>query len=410
MKKMIFKTAGIIAAMMTVMSFNSCKKSEITHDDSNPESTELIGELTENRTLVSGTTYRLTGGYHVKQGATLTIQAGVTIVAKDDDIVDYILVEQGAKIDAQGTAENPVVMTSEKQSCGAWGGLHICGKAPINVTGGTSKSEIGDAVYGGNDVSDNSGTLRYIRIEYAGYAFSEEKEGNGFTFYGVGNGTAVEFLQAYSGSDDGFEFFGGTVNVKYLIATNNSDDSFDWTEGWCGKGQFLIAYQEDAAILGYDCDALIEADNNSKDATAQPISHPVLANFTLVGNRSTVEKRGIRLRAGTQVELYNGLVTGKSKSITTQTVETENALVDGTSILNHLYLENTVFSEDGGYSETLFLANENNKINQTFNFVENFKGTVEGGKEMSSVDSFFENATYKGAVASNNDWTKGWTK
>lgn len=116
---------------------------------------------------------------------------------------------------------------------GAWGGIHICGRAPINVTGAQSKSEIGDALYGGNDPADNSGVLSYIRLEYTGYAFSEEKEANGFTFYGVGNGTVVDHLQSYKGSDDGLEWFGGTVNVKYLVATDNSDDSFDWTAGWC---------------------------------------------------------------------------------------------------------------------------------------------------------------------------------
>ncbi|MDD4848786.1 MAG: hypothetical protein PHR53_08510, partial [Bacteroidales bacterium] len=194
-KKDVKMSMLTMLVMMVAMSFNACKKTEVKPENPTSESTELIGELTENRTLKSGETYHLTGGFHVKSGATLFIEKGVTIEAKDDDIVDYILVEQGAKIDAQGTAEDPIVMTSEKKSAGAWGGLHICGKAPINVTGGTSKSEIGDAVYGGNDVSDQSGILRYIRIEYAGYAFSEEKESNGFTFYGVGNGTIAEYLQ-----------------------------------------------------------------------------------------------------------------------------------------------------------------------------------------------------------------------
>lgn len=407
-KKNVVRMALVASiAMLFTMSFNSCKKKDVEPTPSTEE-TDLIGELTENRTLKSGTTYNLTGGFHVKQGVTLTIQEGVTILAKDDDIVDYILIEQGAKIDAQGTTDYPIIMTSERKNAGSWGGIHICGKAPINVTGGTSKSEIGDAIYGGNDVSDNSGIMRYIRIEYAGYAFSEEKEGNGFTFYGVGNGTTVEYLQAYQGSDDGFEWFGGTVNVKYLVSTSNSDDSFDWTEGWNGKGQFLVAYQEEITTLGYDCDALIEADNNSKDALATPISHPILANLTLVGNNSTVEKRGVRLRAGTHVSLYNVLVKGKTKSMTTQTPETESSLVEGTSILDYVYLENTVESETGGYSEALFIENVNNKNHQTISLNNGFKGTIDGGKNMEEVDSFFSNVTYKGAVSSGLDWTMGW--
>ncbi|MDD4848253.1 MAG: hypothetical protein PHR53_05775, partial [Bacteroidales bacterium] len=179
---------------------------------------------------------------------------------------------------------------------------------------------------------------------------------------------------------------------------------------WSGKGQFMVAYQAPQSILGYDCDALIEADNNSKDAMADPISHPVLANLTLIGNNSEIEKRGIRLRAGTHVSLYNVLVKGKAKSLTTQTPETESSLVDGTSILDYVYLENTVVSEDGGYSETLFLENGNNNIHQNITLSDIFKGTIAGGKNMNELDSFFSNAAYKGAVATSDDWTQGWVR
>ena len=314
-----------LAMAATLFAFTSCSDNDEPNNGGGVDAgSTLTGELTKDLTLKSGNTYYLSGGYHVKSGTTLTIQPGVNIIAKDDDIVDYILIEQGAKIDAQGTASSPIVMTSEKKEAGAWGGIHICGYAHTNL-GATSKSEIGDATYGGTNDADNSGTLRYIRLEYTGYAFSEEKEANGVSFYGVGNGTTVEYLQAYKGSDDGFEFFGGSVNVKYLVATDCSDDSFDWTEGWNGYGQFLVAYQGDKATIGYDCDCLIEADNNGKNAAATPVSAPVLANMTLVGNSSTANKRGIRLRAGTQAKIYNTLVKGKTSCLTTETVETETA-------------------------------------------------------------------------------------
>jgi len=378
--------------------------------DPETESADLAGELTQAKTLKTGTTYTLSGGFHVKAGGVLTIEPGVIIVAKDDDIVDYILVEQGGKILAQGTAQNPIVMTSEKKEAGAWGGVHICGRAPINVTGTQSKSEIGDASYGGNDAFDNSGTLSYIRVEYTGYAFSEEKEANGFTFYGVGNGTVVDHLQSYKGSDDGFEWFGGTVNVKYLVATDNSDDSFDWTEGWQGKGQFLVAVQGSESAIGYECDCLIEADNNSKDFSAEPISFPVLANLTLVGNGSTLNKRGIRLRAGTHIKLYNTLVYGKINSLTTETRETESSLVNGVSVLDYVHLSRTVSAAEGHYSESMFTANGNNGIDKEILFTSDYIGTVEGGKDMSLVHSFFTKTNYKGAVPSGNDWTAGWCK
>jgi hypothetical protein len=405
MKQMNLKLA--LAAICFMLVFASCEKEIETPE---PESTELSGELSENKTLESGKTYTLSGGYNVKSGAKLTIESGVTIIAKDDDIVDYILIEQGAKIDARGTATNPIVMTSEKKEAGAWGGLHVCGYAPINVTGATSKSEIGDAVYGGDKANDNSGVLRYIRIEYAGYAFSEEKEANGFTFYGVGNGTTAEYLQSYKGSDDGFEWFGGTVNLKYLVSTDNSDDSFDWTEGWSGKGQFWIAFQTVSTSLGYDCDCLIEADNNSKDFSASPVSSPVLSNLTLVGNGSADNKRGIRLRAGTNVSIYNVLVKGKPSCLTTETVETENSLVSGSSILDYIYIESEISCKEGIYSKGLFEQSGNNKTSQTISFTNNYFGTISAGKDVSAIDGFFTKATYKGAVSENNDWTKGWIK
>lgn len=307
-------------------------------DETSANAEEILqGELTTNKTLEANKVYALSGDYIVKTGATLTIQEGVKIVAMtDDESVDYILVQQGAKIEAVGTKENPIIMTSDKKESGAWGGLHICGKAHTNAEGGTGKSEIGDAAYGCSADNDNSGTLKYIRLENTGYALDSEHEANGISFYGVGNGTTVEYVQAYNGSDDGFEFFGGSVDVKHMVVTNCSDDSFDWTEGWNGRGQFLVAYQEAKETLGFDCDCLMECDNNGKNFAATPVACPTLANLTLIGNGG--EKQGVRLRAGTQVKMYNALISGKGKCLTTETTETEKALVDGTSVLNYVTL------------------------------------------------------------------------
>ena len=307
-------------------------------DETSANAVEILkGELTANKTLLKDKVYALSGEYIVKTGATLTIQEGVKIVAKtDDESVDYILVQQGAKIEAVGTKENPIIMTSDKKESGAWGGLHICGKAHTNAENGEGTSEIGNAAYGGSADNDNSGTLKYIRLENTGYALDSEHEANGISFYGVGNGTTVEYVQAYNGSDDGFEFFGGSVDVKHMVVTNCSDDSFDWTEGWNGRGQFLVAYQEAKETLGFDCDCLMECDNNGKNFAATPVACPTLANLTLIGNGG--EKQGVRLRAGTQVKMYNALITGKGECLTTETTETEKALVDGTSVLNYVTL------------------------------------------------------------------------
>ena len=400
-----FATMVLIAGVSLFATSCSSDEDPINNPGDGGEDTYVLdSDITENVTLETGKTYTLNGGVHVKSGATLTIQPGVTIVAQHDETVDYILIEQGAKIDAQGTAAQPIVMTSEKKEAGAWGGLHICGYAHTN--NGSGKSEIGNAPYGGNNDADNSGTLKYIRLEYTGYAFDEEHEANGVSFYGVGNGTTVEHLQAYQGSDDGFEFFGGSVNVKYMVVTSCSDDSFDWTEGWNGKAQFLVAYQEGESSLGYACDCLMECDNNGTNNAATPVAHPTIANATLIGNGG--DAQGVRLRAGTQVELYNTIITGKGKPLTVETNETENALKDGTSKLEYVAISGELSSKQGIYTNADFAQATGNLTNQEFSWTGKYVGTLDGGKDL-SADSFFTKTDYKGAVKSGDDWTSGWT-
>ncbi len=400
-----FATMALIAGVSLFATSCSSDEDPVNNPGDGGEDTYVLdSDITENVTLETGKTYTLNGGVHVKSGATLTIQPGVTIVAQHDETVDYILIEQGAKIDAQGTAAQPIVMTSEKKEAGAWGGLHICGYAHTN--NGSGKSEIGNAPYGGNNDADNSGTLKYIRLEYTGYAFDEEHEANGVSFYGVGNGTTVEHLQAYQGSDDGFEFFGGSVNVKYMVVTSCSDDSFDWTEGWNGKAQFLVAYQEGESSLGYACDCLMECDNNGTNNAATPVAHPTIANATLIGNGG--DAQGVRLRAGTQVELYNTIITGKGKPLTVETNETENALKDGTSKLEYVAISDELSSKQGIYTNADFAQATGNLTNQEFSWTGKYVGTLDGGKDL-SADSFFTKTDYKGAVKSGDDWTSGWT-
>lgn len=400
-----FATMALIAGVSLFATSCSSDEDPVNNPGDGGEDTYVLdSDITENVTLETGKTYTLNGGVHVKSGATLTIQPGVTIVAQHDETVDYILIEQGAKIDAQGTAAQPIVMTSEKKEAGAWGGLHICGYAHTN--NGSGKSEIGNAPYGGNNDADDSGTLKYIRLEYTGYAFDEEHEANGVSFYGVGNGTTVEHLQAYQGSDDGFEFFGGSVNVKYMVVTSCSDDSFDWTEGWNGKAQFLVAYQEGESSLGYACDCLMECDNNGTNNAATPVAHPTIANATLIGNGG--DAQGVRLRAGTQVELYNTIITGKGKPLTVETNETENALKDGTSKLEYVAISGELSSKQGIYTNADFAQATGNLTNQEFSWTGKYVGTLDGGKDL-SADSFFAKTDYKGAVKSGDDWTSGWT-
>lgn len=357
-----FSTLALIAGMFV---FTSCSNNDDDPVIEEPDNSVLQGSIVSDLTLKSGNTYTLNGEFLVKEGATLNIEPGVKIVAQYDDRVDYILVEQGAKINALGTASAPIIMTSSKEEPGAWGGIHICGRAHTNAEGGKGSSEIGGATYGGSNDADNSGVLKYVRVEYTGYAFDEEHEANGMTFYGVGNGTMIENCEAYHGSDDGFEFFGGSVNVKNMVVVNCSDDSFDWTEGWNGKGENLVAYQESASTLGYDCDCLIEADNNENNYSATPVSHPVLKNLILVGNGGS--KQGIRLRRGTEVEITSAKVSGKGKAVAVESAETENALLNGKSKLTHVSISGTLDSKEGIYTNEAFVA-AGNETEQSFNY------------------------------------------
>lgn len=399
-----FLTAAVIASMAFATACNNTdnKPDDTTLKGEIPTGTTLTGNITANATLTSGSSYKLSGGLHVKAGNTLTIEPGVTVVAVDDDAPDYILIEQGAKIDAQGTASNPIVMTSELKKSGAWGGIHICGRAHTNAGEGVL-SEIGNAPYGGSDDSDNSGTLRYIRLEYTGFALDEEHEANGISFYGVGNGTTVEYVQAYKGSDDGFEFFGGSVNVKHMVVTDCTDDSFDWTEGWNGRGQFLVAYQSGEE----ECDCLMECDNNGNNFDATPVAHPILSNLTLVGDNSANNTRGIRLRAGTQAEIYNSIITGKAKCITLETEQTEQALLSGTSKLQHIAMSSDLNSENGIYTAEMFAAATGNSTDYVNALANDYVGTISGG--VTPDDPFFTRVDYKGAVSASDDWTSGWT-
>ena len=357
-----FSTLALIAGMFV---FTSCSNNDDDPVIEEPDNSVLQGSIVSDLTLKSGNTYTLNGEFLVKEGATRNIEPGVKIVAQYDDRVDYILVEQGAKINALGTASAPIIMTSSKEEPGAWGGIHICGRAHTNAEGGKGSSEIGGATYGGSNDADNSGVLKYVRVEYTGYAFDEEHEANGMTFYGVGNGTIIENCEVYHGSDDGFEFFGGSVNVKNMVVVNCSDDSFDWTEGWNGKGENLVAYQESASTLGYDCDCLIEADNNENNYSATPVSHPVLKNLILVGNGGN--KQGIRLRRGTEVEIISAKVCGKGKAVAVESAETENALLNGKSKLTNLSISGTLDSKEGIYTNEAFVA-AGNETEQSFSY------------------------------------------
>lgn len=255
------------------LSFNSCKKKEEgeQNPDINPEN--MAGKVTKSVSLDASKEYKLDGALIVESGGILNIPAGTKIIAKGGT-VSYIAVAQGGKIMVEGTASKPVVMTSDKTEPGAWGGLVICGKAPVN-TGKGGLSEVGNLPYGGDDANDNSGIIKYLRVEYTGYNYTAEKQFNGVSFFGVGSGTVVDYLSSYNGNDDGIEFFGGTVSGKHLVSIGSQDDGIDFADGWNGKGEFW--YVLNSAKSG------IEGSNNGANGEATPMTNTTLKNLTIIG-------------------------------------------------------------------------------------------------------------------------------
>jgi hypothetical protein len=279
-------------------------------DNSNPgnptgETIYLSGTYVEDLELFAINEYILNGPLVMASGTTLAIEEGTTIhaLASGSDI--YIAITQGAKIEANGTAAKPIIMTSNSTTpqAGDWGGLILLGKAPINsVSSGTSTSEIGGLPYGGTDAADNSGVIRYVRVQYSGGKADGQSENNGFSFYGVGSGTVVEYIQMYEGLDDGLEFFGGTVNVSYVSVINAQDDSIDWTEGY--SGTVTNAYIQQ----GVDHDKAFECDGYNTDIgnNSNPVYYakPTISNVTAYGYTNggiaADNTEALRLRAGTQ--------------------------------------------------------------------------------------------------------------
>jgi hypothetical protein len=270
----------------------------------------LSGVYTENLTLDPDIEYIVTGPVLIADGATMTIPAGMTIKAQPVGVNAYIAIQQGATINAVGNASNPIVMTSNASNPGAgdWGGLVICGRAPINSTlvgsTDTATSEVGGLSYGGDTAADNSGNIQYLRIEYAGGAIDGNAELNGLSLYAVGSGTTIDYVQIFEGSDDGFEFFGGTVNASHLVVVNSEDDSIDWTEGFTGTLTDVYVQHGTSHDKAFECDGY----NTDFANVGGYFSAPTITNVTVVGT-AEAGTEAFRLREGTQGIFTNIVVT-----------------------------------------------------------------------------------------------------
>lgn len=411
----------------------------------------LPNQISGNLSLrnLAGTIYSIAGRVNVGvdvggagnaaggASATLTVDPGVVVFASSG--ADFLVVNRGSQLIAEGTATKPIIFTSRQNiegtatdaSSNQWGGIVMLGRAPIsNCDGGVAGGTAGcqklvegpgaNAFYGGDVPTDSSGSLRYVQIRYTGFSLIEGNELQGLTTGGVGSGTNIQYVQVHNSGDDGIEIFGGRHNMKNIVITGADDDSLDTDFGYKGFIQYVIAIQRDQAA-GASGDTMIEADSTDDglfDAT--PRQNTRLANFTFIQRRTG--RSAVLLRGGTDYALYNGVVVGPTNCLdidTAQTVQAADPAKDeaGAPVFSSvLFSCPTAFDPDSDdFEAPTFNAGTNNAsafVSTLTNLFVNGAGEAvrPAVTNLSTISSFFTNTNYVGAVRDASDtWYRGWT-
>jgi hypothetical protein len=449
MKSFKFKALILAAVIFSA----SCKKSsepEVVVDPNAKKTLTLqnggtITGVYKNTILnVPEGSFVLKGYVYFEEGSEINIAAGATIKSDVSD-KGALVIERGAKINAIGTAAKPIVFTSGKavgqRLPGDWGGIIVLGKAKTNRTteptieGGVGKN------FGGTVDNDNSGTMKYIRIEFAGIAAQPNSEINGLTLGGVGSGTTIEYIQTVYANDDAFEIFGGTVNAKYLVAYATADDDFDFDFGYTGRIQFGVALRDPSFIDAGDAGNGVECDNDATGTSATPATRPVLSNFTFVGPNvdNTASKNhnfALRFRRATNFVLNNSVLLGWMKGgLSLESDATYNSFVGTTAtseFKNNLLHANTssyrigsvtvagatgdaVKAKAEGSATTTLTAAVDAKLTDPFNLTTPNMLPAAGSPALTGAafagdltNAFFSSTTYRGAFGTTN-WMAGWT-
>jgi hypothetical protein len=433
---------GAMLCLALVCAVFSCKDDKDDEPDvvkETPTTVVLEGEISTNITLRAIDTNTLKGFVYVTDGATLTVEAGAVIKGEKASM-GSLIVERGGKLIAEGTATKPIVFTSDQpkgaRNYGDWGGIILCGKAPTNnpsepqVEGGPRSK------YGGTDPTDNSGVLKYVRIEFAGYPLEPNKEINGLTCGGVGSGTIIDYVQVSFCGDDSFEWFGGTVNAKHLVAYKGWDDEFDTDYGYSGRLQFLLGVRDPRHADTSKSNGF-ESDNDANGSSNEPLTKPVFSNVTLIGplygasegkpqddilyvteDAANGAKGGqfqsaMHIRRNSSLNVYNSIFVGWPYGLFLDKANTgavvKNAILAG--MWRNYYNDATseYFLSDGLGNSTL--PSTNDIISRDGDYSSVVASKISGASFTDAVlgDAFFEKVTYKGAFNGTTDWTSGWT-
>ncbi|SDM06491.1 hypothetical protein [Pedobacter antarcticus] len=460
----------LASALSLLVFFASCSKSENSDgggDPVNPGSgvVEVTGDITSATTWSADKIYLLKGNVFVTNNVTLTIQPG-TIIKGDKSTKGALIITRGAKIEAAGSVDKPIVFTSSiaagARSAGDWGGLILLGKAKNNLGTSVPIEGISDATdkgkHGGTDDADNSGTLKYVRVEFAGIPLGPDNEINGITFGSVGSGTTVDYVQVYRSGDDAFEWFGGSVNAKHLIAVATWDDDFDTDNGYSGKIQFALA-QRLASTADVSGSNGFESDNMGAGDNSSPQTSSVFSNVTIIG---PVDKAGAgsinanyqhaaQIRRNSAISIMNSVFAGYTEGIfyddTLPAGGTQNSssnylsgksvfannLILGSNgkgnqikasnattlaLISPTLLSRNVFTPDAyaasvitdPYKYSADLVSSSSGKQGVPNFTVVAGSAAAAGADFSNAkltDNFFEKVAYKGAFGT-TDWTAGW--
>lgn len=467
MKKLFYLAAfvGVVTSGCRKIEVDGGTTTVIDTTNNNGGSTDnpiLEGRITANRTLKANTVYKLRGLVYVTNGAILTIEPGTKIVGELKK-QGTLIITRSAKIIADGTPDKPIVFTSEAASPqrGDWSGLIILGNAPTNssfngvqgigeIEGGVNNSD-GLGLYGtpstqSQNPADNSGILRYVRIEYAGYAFLPDKEINGLTMGGVGSGTVIDYVQVSYANDDSFEWFGGTVNCQHLISFRTLDDDFDTDNGFSGTVQYGICLR-DSSVADVSKSEAFESDNDANGSTLFPQTKAVFSNMTVIGPRQALNNignnlflAGAQIRRNSSESLFNSIIMGwpigllidASKGTPTDlnipsTLFVQNSIIGGCTTPIRYAPSSTAptgatdasildWFNTSAYGNTILNTNDDVQLTAPFDYA-NPDFTPKAGSPALTGAAFtnpkvslLENVTYRGAVGAGDTWWKGWTK